>query len=52
LLEEVQDTDPLLIRRKRAVIKPVEPGFILEAGDSLVLAGSLNALKIIAARLL
>lgn len=52
LLEEVQDTDPLLIRRKRAVLKPVEPGFVLEAGDSLVLAGSLNALKIIAARLL
>lgn len=53
LLKEVQDSiDPLLVRRKRAILKPIEQSFVLEAGDSLVLAGSLNALKTIAPRLL
>ncbi len=53
LLRDVKDSiDPLLVRRKRDILKPVALSFVLETGDSLVLAGSLNALKTIAPRLL
>ena len=53
LLIGVKDSiDPLLVRRKNDIFKLIELSFVLEAGDSLVLAGSLNALKKIAPRLL
>ena len=53
LLSGVKDSiDPLLVRRKNDIFKLIELSFVLEAGDSLVLAGSLNALKKIAPRLL
>lgn len=52
LLKEVKDSiDPLLVRRKKTIFKRIEPSFTLEMDDSLVLAGSLNALKTIAPRL-
>lgn len=53
LLKDVHDPiDPLLVRRKQDIFKPIEPNFVLELGDSLVLSGSLNALSSIAPRLL
>ena len=52
LLKDVRDSiDPLLVRRKRETIKPIEPDFILELNDSLVLSGSLDILASIAPRL-
>ncbi|WP_295623990.1 TrkA family potassium uptake protein [uncultured Nitrosomonas sp.] len=52
LLRGVKDSiDPLFVRRKKTIFKLIEPSFILETDDSLVLAGSLNALKTIAPRL-
>jgi trk system potassium uptake protein TrkA len=52
LLKDVPDSiDPLLVRRKRETIKPIEPDFILELNDSLVLSGSLDILASIAPRL-
>lgn len=53
LLKDTQDSiDPLLVRRRKDIFKPIEPNFILEPGDSLVLTGSLDALTSIAPRLL
>ena len=52
LLKDVRDPiDPLLVRRKREIIKSIGPDFILELNDSLVLSGSLDALASIAPRL-
>lgn len=52
LLKQVKDSIyPLLVRRKKTIFKRIEPSFTLEMDDSLVLAGSLNALKTIAPRL-
>ncbi|SFD89364.1 TrkA family potassium uptake protein [Nitrosomonas sp. Nm166] len=52
LLREAKDSiDPLLVRRKKDIFKLIKLNFVLEAGDSLVLAGSLSALKTIAPRL-
>lgn len=53
LLKDVRDPiNPLLVvRRKVEMIKSLEPNFILELNDSLVLSGSLNALASIAPRL-
>lgn len=52
LLGEAKNSiDFLLVRRKKDIVKLIEPSFVLEADDSLVLAGSLNALKTIVPRL-
>ena len=42
---------PLLVQRNKNIFTPVALDFILESGDSLVLAGTLNMLKTIAPRL-
>ncbi len=53
LLRDIKDSiAPLLVQRKKDIFKLIEPSFVLEAGDALVLAGSLSALKKIAPRLL
>jgi trk system potassium uptake protein len=53
LLRDIKDSiAPLLVQRKKDIFKRIEPSFVLEAGDALVLAGSLSALKKIAPRLL
>lgn len=52
LLKDVHNPiDPLLVRRKREIIKPIKSDFVLELNDSLVLSGSLDALASIAPRL-
>ncbi|TXI20712.1 MAG: TrkA family potassium uptake protein [Nitrosomonas sp.] len=42
---------PLLVQRDKNIFTPVNLDFVLESGDSLVLAGTLNVLKTIAPKL-
>ena len=42
----------LTVRRRDQLVAPVDPGFMLENKDSLILAGSLSALRSLAPRLL
>lgn len=52
LLKDVHGSiDPLFVRRKNNIIKPIELSFVLELDDSLVLLGPINALSSIAPRL-
>lgn len=52
LLKETKHSiKPLLVQRNKNIFTPVALDFILESGDSLVLAGTLNMLKTIAPRL-
>ncbi len=52
LLKETEHSiKPLLVQRNKDIFTPVKLDFVLESGDSLVLAGTLNILKTIAPRL-
>ena len=45
------DVHALTVKRRDQLVTPVDPGFMLEAKDSLILGGTLNALRGLAPRL-
>ena len=48
---DIEQAKPVLVRRAGDLVMPVEPDFILETGDSLVLATPLSLLNELAPRL-